>query len=154
MDIYHRQQQAVGGIFTTDRAVAAISSGNGSSSWVSALVQNVQAEYMQDFQEMYEIGSSNTYRVLGRPKGRMTIGRIIGATGAQALDDALYDACNSGGTMTITATPSMCAAQPGSVKMVFSGLFVVSYGISIAVGDQMIRENVSLAFTNFNRILQ
>jgi hypothetical protein len=38
--------------------------------------------------------------------------------------------------------------------MVFNGIFVINYGIQIAVQDQMIRENVVLAYTSFNRIIR
>ena len=150
LDIYKRNQQAVGGVFTTDRAVATIASGRGS--WVAALIQTVNADYNQDFTELYELGSNLVYRVLGRPKGRMTIQRIVGKPGGVAVEDALYDACNTGGTMTIRADASLCGAQAGGITMVFNGLFVISYGVQIAVGDQLIRENIVLAYTSFQKI--
>jgi hypothetical protein len=152
MDIFHRNQQAVGGVFTTDRAVAAIAAGGGS--WVAALVQNINADYGQDYQELYELGSNAVYRVLGRPKGRMTIQRIIGKAGTSSVEEALYDACNTGGTMTVQADANLCSSQGGGVTMVFNGIFVINYGIQIAVQDQMIRENVVLAYTSFNRIIR
>ena len=153
MDIYHRNQQTVGGVFTSDRAVATIAAGNAGNSWVAALVQNVQASYGQDYRELFELGSNNIYRTLGRPRGRMAIRRIIGNQGTSSVEEALYDACNTGGTMTIRAQASSCAAQGGSIVMEFYGLFVINYGISIAVEDQMINENVELAFTSFNRLI-
>lgn len=153
MDIYNRQQQVVGGVFNTDRAVATIAAGNGGLSWVAALVQNVQATYGQQYQELYEIGSNRVYRTIGRPRGRMAIQRIIGNQGTSSVEEALFDACNTGGTMTIQARASSCQAQAGNVTMEFYGLFVVNYGISIAVGNQLINENVELAFTSFNRII-
>lgn len=149
MDIFNRQQQTTGGVFSTDRAVAAISSGSGS--WIAALVQNLSAEYTQDFTELYELGSSNVYRVMGRPKGRMTIGRVIGQAGTSSVESVLFDACNVGGTMTIKATPSLCGAQPGSITMVFGGLFVISYGIQISVQSQLITENIALAYNFFQK---
>jgi hypothetical protein len=151
MDVFHRNQQTTGGVFSTDRAVAAISSGGGS--WIAALVQNVNAEYSQDFSELYELGSNNVYRVMGRPKGRMTIGRIVGQAGTSSVEEVLFDACNVGGTMTIKATPSLCGAQPGSVTMIFGGLFVISYGIQISVQSQLITENIVLAFNFFQRVV-
>jgi hypothetical protein len=93
------------------------------------------------------------YRVLGRPKGRMMIGRIIGHSGSTSVEEALFNACQTGGSMSITATPSACASQPGGVIMTFSGIFVVNYGVSINVGDKFIREQVDLAFTSFNRTI-
>lgn len=151
-DVFHRNQQTTGGVFSTDRAVAAISAGSGS--WIAALVQNVSAEYSQDFSELYELGSNQVYRVMGRPKGRMTIGRIVGQSGTSAVEDVLFDACQTGGTMTIQATPSLCGAQPGGVTMIFNGLFVISYGIQISVQSQLITENIVLAYNYFQRIVK
>lgn len=151
-DIFNRNQQTVGGVFSTDRAVAAISAGSGS--WIAALVQNVSAQYSQEFSELYELGSNATYRVMGRPKGRMTIGRIVGQAGTSSVENVLFDACQTGGTMTIQATPSLCGAQPGGVTMVFGGLFVVSYGIQISVQSQLITESIELAFNYFNRVVR
>ena len=151
LDLYHRNQQTVGGVFTADRAVAAIASGGGS--WVSALVQNVQSDYNQNFNEFYELGSNQVFRVIGRPQGRMTIQRILGRAGSVAVEDALFDACNTGGTMTIQVKSSLCAAQGGAITMVYKGLFVINYGVLIGVQDQLIRENLALAFTSFTRIV-
>lgn len=152
MDIFNRNQQAVGGVFTSDRAVATLASGSGS--WVSALVQSVQADYAQEVSEFYELGSNLVYRVLGRPKGRMTIGRIIGKAGSTSVEKALFDACSGGGNMTIQANSNLCASQGGAITMVFSGLFVQSYGIAINVNDLLIRENVQLVFTSFNKFVR
>ena len=149
MDIFNRNQQAVGGVFTTDKAVATIASGAGS--WVAALVQNVNADYNQNYSELYELGSNNIYRVLGRPQGRMTIQRIVGRAGTSSVEDALFDACNTGGTMTIQANADLCASQAGGLTLAFNGIFVISYGVGIAVADQLVRENLVLAFTSFNR---
>lgn len=149
MDIFHRQQQTVGGVFNTDKAIMTIAAGG--STGVAALVQNVQAEYNQDFTELYSLGDSNVYRVLGRPKGRMTIGRIVAVQSTDAIGDALFNACVTNSVMTIGANASGCAGISGSVQMNFHGIFVISYGISIAVNDMLIRENVVLAFNSFNK---
>ena len=42
-------------------------------------------------------------------------------------------------------------AQPGSITMVFGGLFVISYGIQISVQSQLITENIALAYNFFQK---
>jgi hypothetical protein len=37
------------------------------------------------------------------------------------------------------------------IKMTFGGCFVISYGVSIAVADLLIRENLQIAFTTLQR---
>lgn len=149
-DLYNRNQQTVGGVFTTDNAVVTVSGGSGS--WVNALVQQFSSQYSQNFSEIFELGSNNLYRVVGRPQGRMQIGSIIGLSGNVTVEDALYDACNTGGAMTVQATASVCGgSNAGGITMVYGGLFVVDYGVQMDAQSMMIRQNISLAFTYFDR---
>jgi hypothetical protein len=148
-DIYGRQQQEIGGVFTSDQALLAIS--GGVNSVAGALVQNVRWEYTQDSQDMYELGSNKVYRVLGRPKGRMTIERVIGAIGTTDFAGVLLAACAGGGTMTLTGRPSDCIANASAITWTFTGVQVVSLGGAASVQDHMIRENLQLVFTSMSK---
>lgn len=152
MDIFKRNQTAVGGVFTTDNALVTVSGGG--SSWVNALVQQFSSQYSQNFSEIYELGSNNSYRVLGRPQGRMQIGSIIGLSGSSTVEEALYDACNTGGTMTVQAQASICGngVSPGGITLIYGGLFVIDFGVQMDAQSMMIRQNITLAFTYFDRI--
>ena len=149
LDIYNRQQKSVGGVFTVDKGVVAISGGG--ASWVGAIVQRVQWNYPQPIRFIYEIGSNNVYRAVGRSVGQMTIDRIVGVQNSTSIDKAMFDACNVDLTMTLNVQASGCAGINAGQVLVFDGLVVTNTGGAIQVEDQLIYENLSLMFTGFNR---
>ena len=150
-DIYQREARALGGVFSVDKAVAVFSGGIGSVADQKALVQGVEWSYPRDVKYIYELGSPNEYRVLGRTRGTMTINRIIGA-GNLTVDSTLFDACGNGGTLTLKASSSFCvAADAKTVTYTFTGVMVTDIGGNISVEDQMIRERLTLAFTGFTK---
>lgn len=151
LDIYKRPIRNIGGVFNVESALAAFSGGTGGLAGVSALVQNVSWSYPRDVREVFELFSSDVYRVLGRARGTLTIGRIVGASGQSLVDDALFDGCSSGGTMTITCKAQLCGGKGAAVTYTFSNLFVVDFGGSLTVEDMMIRENLQLTFSGLSK---
>jgi len=153
-DIYKREARQLGGVFSVDKAVAVFSSNQGDEGDTNkkALVQGVEWSYPRDVKYIYELGSPDEYRVLGRTRGTMTITRIVGA-GDFNIDRNMFDACGNGGTLTLKATSSFCdgGSQENSVTYTFTGVMVTDFGGNISVEDQMIRERLSLAFTGFTK---
>lgn len=146
-DIYGRQQIPVGGVFASDRALLTVSGAGGLG--VGALVQNVQANYAQQMTPLYELGSNRVYKVLGRPEGQLSIGRIVG-TGEFA--EALFDACSGGGTVSVQAASGFCNGANGSdFRRTMTGVFVVNYGFDMSTQDLMVRENMQCTFTGMSR---
>src|SRR4051812_28697389 len=96
LDIYKRPVRNVGGVFSVESALAAFSGGQGASAGVSALVQNIQWTYPRQVRDIFELFSTDQYRVLGRAAGSLSIGRIVGANGQSVVDEELFDACNTG----------------------------------------------------------
>lgn len=153
INIYKRDQRTGNGVFTSDKAVVAIAGGAASSgSWVGALVQNVRWNYPQQVRMINEIGSNLTYRAVGRSLGQMTIGRISGTPNSPVIEEALFDACNTGGTMTLKTLPSGCGGIGGGQTYIFDGLFVVDFGVTVTAEDLLIQENITLSFVGFNRL--
>lgn len=146
-DIYKRPVRNVGGVFSIESSLATFSGGAGSAAGIAALVQNIQWNYPRDVRYIYEIGSTDEYRVLGRTRGTLSIGRIVGANGGNIVDQQLFDACDTGGTLTIRAKSQLCNGKGASVTYTFQNIFVVDFGGTISVEDQMIRENVQLTFS-------
>lgn len=158
-DMYYRQPLSLGGVFTSDKSLITISGSTGDM--VGALVQGLQANYSQAYSEVYEIGSNNVYRVIGRPAGRMSIDRIVAIQSSMVTgeEEALFNACKGGATITINPSGGTnCFAGEGSqlsgnagLKLTFKGCFVINYGVSIGVADLLIREGLQLAFTSLER---
>lgn len=150
-DIYKRPVRNVGGVFNVESALAAFSGGQGSNAGVSALVQNISWSYPREVREIFELFSTDVYRVLGRSRGTLSIGRIVGANGQTVVDEQLFDACNTGGTMTIACKAQLCDGKGASVIYTFSNLFVVDFGGGLNVDDQMIRESLQLSFSGLSK---
>ena len=150
-DIYKRPIRNIGGVFSVDSALATFSGGTGAAAGIAALVQGVQWSYPRDVRYIYELGSTDEYRVLGRTRGTMGLSRIVGSNGGNIVDEQLFNACDTGGTMTISATGQLCDGKGASVIYTFSNVFVIDFGGAISVEDQMIRENVSLSFTGLSK---
>lgn len=145
-DIFGRTQP-VGGVLAADQALMTIS-GAGDLG-VGALVQNLELNYQQQANQLFELGSNKVYLAMGRPTGTMTIGRIVGTSEWMA---DLFDACSGGGTVSFTGTSGGCAGSLGSNSFARTalGVFVTNYGFSMTTQELMIRENLQCQFQGLN----
>jgi hypothetical protein len=142
-DIFGRTVVPVGGVYSSDTAVMTVSGTAGSGA--GALVQNVEATYTQQVNQIFELGSNQVYMQLGRAQGNLTIGKILSN---QNFDKALFNSCAGGATCIIQAS-SGCQGQ-GSSKLkgkTLTGVFVTQYGVSMTTQDLLIRENLVAMFT-------
>lgn len=122
------------------------------------LVQNWSAEYAQDVQELFEIGSANVFWLKGRPVGRGAISRVVSGAGALIKGGGMetaYDVCQGGGTMTISGASGVCytaEATPSNmgVDLTMSGVIVSSVGYSMTVADVRLAENFQWKFTSLS----
>lgn len=77
MEIFTRTATNLAGVFSADTLSLAFSDGV-----PTALVQNLQASYMQNVTRLYEVGNvngrANVYYVGGRSQGSLNIGRVVG----------------------------------------------------------------------------
>jgi hypothetical protein len=146
-DVFGREQVPVGGVFISEKALMSISGAGDLGT--AALVQNVSAQYQQQFQMLFELGSNTIYPIMGRPQGQLTIGRIVGGGG---FSDDMFNACNGGATVSFQATQGACNGLEGSaVAATLHGVFVTNYGIEMNAQDLMVRENVQAVFTSMSK---
>ena len=149
-DIFNRRQADTGGVITSDSIRGVLSSGT--NSWVGVLIQSFTATYTQQNRPLYELGSNRVYRVVGRPEGQMQIGRIRGYSDNLAVEEALFDVCNTSGTLVIQANSGTCNGESGGFKLVFGGLSVVSYSLQTDANSLLVMENLSLTFNYLARV--
>ena len=151
-DIYNRTQSEVGGVITSDNIKGILSAGG--DAWVGVLIQSLQAQYAQQNRPVYELGSNKIYRVFGRPEGTLQISRIVGVNPQLPVEEALFDACRAGGTLTIRTNATTCidgAKSPG-MTLVFGGLYVGMYAFSADANTLLSTENLSLSFNYLAKI--
>lgn len=148
-DIFGRRVEIGDNIITSDTVKGVLSAGG--TAWVGLLIQNFQATYQQQNSPLYELGSNKTYRLLGRPEGVLTIGRILGVNSALPVDEALFDVCQAGGSMTVTARSGTCNGVGGSFTLTFGGLRASSYSVAADSGRLLVSENIQLSFNYLSR---
>jgi hypothetical protein len=146
-DIFGRNTSPVGGVFISEQALMTIS-GAGDLG-VAALVQQVSAQYQQQFSMLFELGSNSIYPVMGRPQGVLSIGRIVGSGG---FSEAFFNSCNGGATVSLQAKQGACNGLEGSaIAATLNGVFVTSYGIDMSAQDLLVRENVQATFVSMSK---
>ena len=152
-DIFNRTQSEVGGVITSDNIKGILSAGG--DAWVGVLIQSLSAQYAQQNRPLYELGSNRIYRVFGRPEGTLQISRIVGVNSQLPIEEALFDACRAGGSLTVRTNASTCIngkTGQGGLTLVFGGLYVSTYAFSADANSLLSTENLSLSFNYLSRI--
>lgn len=153
---YKRNPKA-DGVFSTEDSSLLI--GDADTAGQAYMVQNWNVEYNQDVQELFEIGTNNLYWAKGRPVGRGTVGRIVGAMdpdkpGFGIFPKNAYDICNGGATMKINAVGGHCQTGDTAyklnrgLKITMGGCVVTSIGFAMSVQDVRIMENYGWRFAH------
>jgi hypothetical protein len=141
-DIYGRSVVPVGGVYSSDTARMTISSAT--QTGVGALVQQVEMNYTQAVNQIFELGSNSVYMNLGRAVGQLTVGKILSNVD---FNRALFNSCSGGGTVVIQAS-SGCFGQ-GTATLAaktLTGVFITQYGVVMSTQDLLIRENLQATF--------
>lgn len=146
-EIFSREPQQLAGSFTTDSAALSLGSGFG----VGLITQNIGLQYQQRINRLYELGTRNVYYVVGYAEGSLSMARIVGPTVAVSAFYKKYgDACKANeNTARITASSAFCrSGQGNSLSYNVSALLIMTIGITMAVPDMTINEQVQAMFVN------
>ncbi len=159
-DIFGRVPLTFGGGFAADAAniffgaVGPLAAGvlNAVNAGVGLLTQNINIQYQQPINRIFEIGGPFEYFVAGRPQGTMTLGRIVGP---RAVTTAFYttfgNVCLGPLTQMIFAGASGCASLPtlggrNGFEFGINGALLQSIGISVSAQDMVINEQLQFMF--------
>lgn len=141
-DIFGRTVVPVGGVYSSDTAKMTVSGAAGTGA--GALVQNVEAQYTQAVNQIFELGSNSVYMNLGRAVGQLTVGKILSD---QSFDATLFDSCRGGGTVIIQASSGCNGAGNATYNSkTLTGVFITQYGVTMTTQDLLIRENLQATF--------
>jgi hypothetical protein len=149
-DVYSRASQNLADIIPVDAAKIAFSAGGGNSFGVGMLTQNVQINYQQMINRLYEIGTNNTYFVGGRTQGQIAIGRVIGPRAVQVAFYTKYGNMCNAQTNNINLTTSGGCAGAASQGSKFSMKFCVitNLGVSVGAQDMMVNEQLQMLYVS------
>jgi len=151
-DIFGNRVEIGEDIITATNVRAVLSAG--ADAWVGVLIQSFSAQYQIPDSAVYELGSTKTYRRTGRAEGVMSIQRIVGINSALPVEQALFDVCQVGGTLSILAESPDCAegtTTRGGVLLTFGGLKANGYNFSADAMSQMVNEGINLRFVYLSR---
>lgn len=168
-EIFNRVPLSFGGSFSADGASMYFGDVNNSGALSSLtqtfplggpglLTQNINVQYAQPINRIYEIGTNFTYFVAGRTQGNMSIGRIIGPAQLAIGFYAVYGDVCAGPTRSIlfagaagcgedTVTSIDNFATNGFAFLIV-GPLLQSIGLSVAAQDMVINEQVQMMFVS------
>ena|SRR6185312_4325586 len=149
VDVFNRQQLVLADVWTADGAQLTFA---GANFGVGMLTQQASWNYGQPLSRFYEVGSNNTYMIVGRPRGQCSLNRIVGPNAMVAAFYAAYgDACNAQGNL-IDLTVSQDSCQTNSSGNALSyGLYspiITNLGGGVAAENMVIQENVAMEFVS------
>lgn len=148
-EIFTRAATRLAGVFSADQG--RLSFGRGVS---TALVQNVNATYMQNVTRLYEVGNqdriANVYYVGGRSQGTLAIARVVGPSSLLSAYYARFgDVCSArANTIELTFNPLDCVGGNATYSCYYC--VITQVGISVAAQDMVVNENSQLMFSGMN----
>lgn len=156
-EVFRRASTTLAGVFSAD--LGRLSLGAGVS---VALIQNINATFMQNVTRLYEVGSntfagglnsSNVYYVGGRSQGTCAIARVIGPSTLLAAYYAKFgDVCQAAtNNMQLTFDNGICYPNNGAFSTYTLRYCVITQiGISVAAQDMVVNENSQLMFSGLD----
>lgn len=137
-----------GGSYSIDDTTLSFNTGGQADPSLGQLVQSIQVGYGREVARHYELGSKNTYYLVGRAAGTASIKRISSLVGINtSFLIAFSSICNlSSRSITIggSQTP-ICGPQP-TTNYVLTSPLITELGIVFAIGAVSMTEDVNLQF--------
>lgn len=157
-DVFGRDDSPFAGAFSADKSTLKLAAAEDAA---GSLVQNLQVNYTQTVNQVFELGSGSRYYVVGRTNGTVAFGRIVGPT-LVALEtlQALGNVCNGDAKkhkLELEMGSSACNFNvPGAVgkkvKLECHAVVATSVGYSVQAQDMLINESVQCICGQVNRV--
>jgi len=149
-DIFLANGAQLGGAFSAE--LAKLNFGGVVS---NALVQNVNATYVQNISRLYEVGNgtygqTNIYYVGGRTQGTLGLGRVLGPTTTiSAFYNKFGKVCNAQyNNIGLEFNPLSCPPAGGYGGYGLYGCCLTQVGISVAAQDMIVNEQSQMVFAS------
>ena len=111
------------------------------------MAQNVQLQYQQNINRVWEVGSSKVYFIAGRTEGSCVVDRIIGAKGISGSFISDYgNVCNMAGNNITLAFGNGCTGSSQASSIQAKHVVIKSIAYRVAAADMIINENIAMLF--------
>lgn len=151
-DIYGAKG-SIGGVFKGTKVKLIVGSsgagsgGDGGSN--AAMVQNIAITYTRNVTRIWELGSDDTYYVIGHTEGTAQLNRIVAKATSDILDQ-FADACTAKDkTLKIEGTTTACDGTP-KLNLTLTGPVMTQTGFSIDVGQFLIANSIAMMFSSLS----
>lgn len=155
-DVYNRLAMNHAGSFSADSAVITFGgkvAPDGTQSRVDGvglLTQQINWQYMQQVTRLYEVGTNNTYYVVGRTQGNAGMARVLGPRRVSLAFYATYgDACKAPTNVLNFSANTGCevaGGNAGGFVISMTGVLIQSIAGSVRAEDMLVSEQLSLMF--------
>ena len=144
---YSREIMPNGSIMSSEFATLSLGSGR------MALVQTVSANYTQQVNAKFELGSATLYWVTGQPQGDVTFRRLVGKSGFLADFGSMKGACGTVIGVSIGGGGNVgCpGGGAGGSGLQFSGGVPLNISVDITAGSMEVSEGGAIRVANMNQ---
>lgn len=142
---------SVAGVFKGTTVSLQLNSSDGGGS-KGALVQSVQLTYTRNVTRVWELGSRDTYYVVGHPEGTCQLTRIVTKADNDFLDQ-LADVCDNkdkSKTLVLTGTGTSCEGD-STFTLKMGGPVLTQRSFAIAADQFLISSTAALMFASLEK---
>lgn len=141
---------SVAGVFKGTTVALTLGRGGGAGGAKGALVQSIQLTYTRNVTRVWELGSYDTFYVVGHTEGTAQLTRIVSKADEDFLD-LLADVCDSkGNTLNIVGTGDTCDGQ-SSFSLKANGPVVTQRSFAISADQFLISSSAALMFATLEK---
>ena len=150
---------AVGGVYKGTLLAITLGDQNatGGTTIKGSLVQQVTVQYARTVNRIWELGSPDTYFILGHTQGNAGLSRIVGRADSDILDQ-LADACTSiNKVLNLSpAGPAVAGDQPCpnseiDFDLVLGGPVLTNRAFALSVDNFMATEQAGIMFVSLSK---
>lgn len=150
-DIYNARG-SVAGVFKG--TLAAITLG-GSTAAKGSLVQSIQVSYQRQVNRIWELGSEDTYFILGHTQGSASLSKIVGRNDSDIIRE-MQDACESiNQVLTISSTGGsaggQCLDANLDFQLIIGGPILQNVSFGFNASNFVVTNEASIQFASLSR---
>lgn len=145
---------SVAGVFKGTKVKLNLGDGSGAEvALKGALVQSIDINYARQISRIWELGSEDTYYIVGRTEGQAGLSQIVGSQERDILDE-LADACAAKSkVLTLSGAANECDAgeNDNAFQVTCYGPALTSRSFSVNAQQFIINSQASIMFTGVSK---
>ena len=145
---YYGAKGAVGGIFKG--TMVELTLGGGKGGLRGAMAQNINITYARNVTRVWELGSDDTYYIIGHTEGQASLARIV-AKKSEDILDVLGDACAAKDTVLQMSSSADGCEETDALSLTLTGPILTSRGFSMDVSQFVMSSTAALMFSGLHK---